>query len=307
MHQMKKPFAFTLVVFTLALFSFQISRSAEASYDGSLAWITEGMEEPKTAPTLIYGEIVVLVSRAAMYYCGLGWNCSKDNAGGYCGIQHQTDKDRARNVRFSVWDTSPTLPARLVGADGRTLAVHSNDEGSVESTKLFYNWKEGEVFRFVLTKKAEQSGKNTLTTFYFFDGDTGKWVVEATIVSPMDDRLPEAKFHGMLYSFMEDFSREKLPLPRISLFRLWAGYEPKSLTYVRKAKIRGHWGIVNGCFCFAGGEHRAVDLFLAKLPGKAVDVPIHWDWDDKKSGERAEVKDQRLSPETVKELNALLK
>jgi len=47
-----------------------------------------------------------MATHTTIYYCGANWHPG-EAAGGYCGIQHNSQTER-RTI-FSIWDTSPTL------------------------------------------------------------------------------------------------------------------------------------------------------------------------------------------------------
>ena len=70
-----------------------------------LWWNLEGQKDA----TCLYGEITVLATAPHIYYCGANWHPGEP-AGGYCGIQHNSETER-RTI-FSIWDTSPELTPR---------------------------------------------------------------------------------------------------------------------------------------------------------------------------------------------------
>jgi hypothetical protein len=72
-----------LLAVTVSLF---LCTTAQAQH---LWWNLEGQKEA----TCLYGEITVLATNPHIYYCGANWHPG-DPAGGYCGIQHKSEKER---------------------------------------------------------------------------------------------------------------------------------------------------------------------------------------------------------------------
>jgi formylglycine-generating enzyme required for sulfatase activity len=219
------------------------------------------MEIAGKEPTFVYGEMEVLSSGPNMYYCGFGWQGGFAPTSGYSGIQEHENKKRT--VIFTVWDTSPNLPVSLIQAVTHPVHNRPGDaEGNNYSTSAPYFWKEGEVFRFVLNKRPQKASKNTLSTFYFFDEQLKKWVLEASLSSPPAADGRERSFTTGGYSFLEQF-KGKDAGPKICLYRLWAGTAPENLVFLRRAHVEGRWGIVKGCYCLARGDVSAV---IAQVP-----------------------------------------
>ena len=94
-----------------------IGHKAEAQH---LWWNLEGQKEA----TCLYGEITVLATHPAIYYCGANWHPG-EAAGGYCGIQHNSATEK-RTI-FSIWDTTPALHPNVSEADPRTVAERRAD------------------------------------------------------------------------------------------------------------------------------------------------------------------------------------
>jgi hypothetical protein len=265
------------------------------------------MEKVANTPTLIYGEVEVLISRADIYYIAFEWTGSTIGGHGYCGIEDHAGKD-GRNVLFSIWDTgvpgtNKKIEARIYKLGAHSTGAHGYGEGGEVSTGQVYPWKETETFRFILTKKPDYTAKQTLVSFYFFDQPKNEWVFEGTILTPFNPLVSEGS--PGIFTRQEDFSSKKPTLPRLSMIRIWLGFSPKTMTFLSKAtELTGHWGVLNGCFCCAGGDRRAIEHFLAAREGLKVEVPIHWA--EKEITPKAEVNDQPLPPHIVDELTHFL-
>jgi hypothetical protein len=249
--------------------------------------------------TFLYGEIEVLASGPDIYFCGINWRPGEP-AGGYCGIQQPATNPR--KTIFSVWDTSAALHPALVQADSRTVHDRFGGEGTGEHTHLNYPWENGKLFRFAVTKQPDKSGRNTLVTYYFFDDPLKKWVLEATISCPTDGKDSVRYFGGGMNSFLENWSGKSKEIPKLCLYRLWAGSAPDQLFFLRKGGGDGLWGILNDCFYLAqGSDASAVDALIARQP-KSKDSTIGFI----KGGKGAlAIPDRPLPAEVLAELGAL--
>ncbi|MGD0783856.1 MAG: DUF3472 domain-containing protein, partial [Candidatus Aminicenantales bacterium] len=216
----------------------------------------------------------VLASGPMLYFCGFGWRGGQDPTSGYSGIQQHPGSPN--NVIFSVWDSSPRLPAYAAQADPSTVFFHGRPgekEGTSCHTDAPCAWKEGAVFRFALTKRPQKSSRNTLSTFYFFDEGRKKWVLEASLSSPPAADDTERFFSGGKYSFLEQFAGNDAG-PKVCLYRLWAGTAPENLVFARRARAIGRWGIVRGCYCLARGDGKAVAAVVARPSQSPDDVAV---------------------------------
>jgi hypothetical protein len=265
---MKRWLASGLLVVALA-----VPRAAQAQH---LGWPLEVNGRPMQRVTFLYGEMEVLASGPGAYFCGAGWY------GAYSGIQEPFNLPKL--TIFSVWDTSPKLHPRVVQADDRTVYKRFGGEGTGAHSHLNYPWEIGKVFKFALTKETETSGANTLITYYFFDDYLNRWVLEATISSPTDNKDWVRYFVGP-YAFLENWTGQGRETPRLCLFRLWAGASPTSLIFLRKAtgdgspavlkgtSIAAGWGVLNNSFYLAqASDASALEELLAKQPKTAGSV-----------------------------------
>lgn len=225
-----------------------------------LLWPARTDKKPLEKMTFIYGEVEVLFTAPATYFCPVQWQGGFGGAG-YCGLQQQPNG--RRNIIFSVWDTSKKLLAKTVQAGRGVSANKFGHEGSGQWTTLDYPWKVGQIFRFVLTKNQDMTDKNTLTSMYFFDERNNKWKLQATISSPTNgDRV--RYFGGGVISFLENWSGEKPDMPRLCLIRLWGGTSPDDVAFFRNATGDGHWGVLSGCYYLAHGNDKKLNDLFAK-------------------------------------------
>jgi hypothetical protein len=245
--------------------------------------------------TFLYGEIEVLASGPDIYFCGVNW------PGGYCGIQEPAA--RPKLTIFSIWDISPKLRPTVVQADERTVHNRFGGEGTGEHTHLNYKWENGKVFRFALTKQPDKSGTNTLVTYCFFDEQLQKWVLEATMSCPTDNKDSVRYFLlPNMNSFLENWSGKSKEVPKLCLYRLWAGSAPDKLIFLRRGGGDGNWGILNDSFYLAqGSDAAAVNALIAEQP-KSKDSLIGL---IKGAKAPLAIPDRHLPAETVAALRAL--
>ena len=170
---------------TTVVFAIMLSTNAQAQH---LWWNLEGQKEA----TCLYGEITVLATNPHIYYCGANWHPGEP-AGGYCGIQHNGEKER-RTI-FSIWDTSPDLHPRVTAADPKTIFNRFGGEGTGAHTHMLWPWNVGDTFQFFVQK---QHGKDDTTDarYYIFDPKQKKWLHSATISSPNGGKASVATVGG---------------------------------------------------------------------------------------------------------------
>ena len=145
---------------------------------------------PKDAMfTCIYGEITVLATHPAIYYCGVNWHPGEP-AGGYCGIQHNSERER-RTV-FSIWDTTPELHPNVTAANPGAIFNRFGGEGTGAHTHMLWPWKVGDAFQFFVHKQPGQKPDTTDARYYIYDRSQEKWLHSATITCPIGGKKSEA-------------------------------------------------------------------------------------------------------------------
>ncbi len=158
---------------------------------------------PRENVEWFYNEVVVPEEGdiPSSYYmvCGFGE--------GYFGMQNNTP--HRRRVLFSVWspyetDNAAEIPDSLrvtLLKKGEGVKVQDfGNEGSGGQSYMHYDWKAGEVCRFLMGIKPDGNG-NTIYTAYFFDNAQGKWRLVASF------RRPEiSTWYTGAHSFLENFN-----------------------------------------------------------------------------------------------------
>lgn len=161
-----------------------------------------GYTLPRENVEWFYNEVVVPEEGdiPSSYYmaCGFGE--------GYFGMQNNSPYKR--RVLFSVWspyetDNAAEIPDSLrvtlvKKGDGVTVKDFGN-EGSGGQSFMHYEWKAGEVCRFLMGVRPDGKG-NTVYTAYFFDNTKGKWSLIASFRRPKI-----STWYTHAYSFLENF------------------------------------------------------------------------------------------------------
>ena len=221
-----------------------------------LWWDLQGQNDA----TCLYGEITVLATHPAIYYCGANWHPG-EAAGGYCGIQHNSEKER-RTI-FSIWDTSPDLHPKVTEADPKALFNRFGGEGTGAHTHMLWDWKLGETFHFFVRKKPGAATDTTDTRFYVYDRDQKKWLHSATITNPNGGKKCVATFGGSLNSFLENFAGKERSAPKLALYRLWLGPSVEKMKCLTRAHGDGIWGQMHGAYFLAEGGKDQLDAVFA--------------------------------------------
>lgn len=166
--------------------------------------------------TGFYNEVQVDQSAPGTYFCACGWNK------GYFGIQELAGGKKL--VIFSVWDSNQNDP-HATAEEQRVKVLHQHErvrvkrfggEGSGGQSFLDYDWKVGEIYRFLVTAKV--NGNRTEFAGHF-RGPDEKWIHLVTFST-----ITGGKNLGGYYSFVEDFRRDGV-----------------SLTKPRKARFGNAW------------------------------------------------------------------
>jgi hypothetical protein len=256
----------TKILSILTLAAAALSAPVQAQH---LWWNTNGEKNA----TDLYGEITVLATAPHIYYCGANWHPGEP-AGGYCGIQHNSDTER-RTI-FSIWDTAPTLHPTVTAADPKTLHNRFGGEGEGGHTHMLWNWNVGETFQFYVHKQPGPSDKpnTTDTLYYIYDRTKETWLHSATINNPNGDPttkpLPNSvsTIGGGLNSFLENFAGKDKEKPKLALYRLWLGTSVDTMKCLTKAHGDGTWGEMHGAYFLAEGDPKALEAIFASAKEK---------------------------------------
>jgi hypothetical protein len=245
------------IVATIALLA--VAERATAQH---LWWDTQKLDRA----TCLYGEITVLATHDAIYYCGANWHPGEP-AGGYCGIQHNGPDERC--TIFSIWDTSPTLHPAVTQADSKTIHNRFGGEGEGAHTHTLWDWKAGDTFQFFVEKVPGAAKDTTDARYYVYDRRVKKWRHSATITCPNGDKKTEASVAtiggGGLASFLENFLGKDRDVPKLALYRLWLGADPGAMKCLTKAQGDGTWGQLHDAYFLAEGDKQQLHALFAKL------------------------------------------
>ena len=193
--------------------------------------------------------------------------------GGYCGIQHKTEKERW--TIFSIWDTSIELHPQVTAADSGTVFSRFGNEGEGSHTHMHWPWKVGETFRFFVQKKPGKRD-TTDTRYYIFDPSTKKWLHSATITSPNGGKAGVMTLGGGLSSFLENFGKKDRAIPKLALYRLWLGTSVDEMICLTRASGDGDgiWGQLHDAYFLAEGDATALDALFTQLAKEKFGRPV---------------------------------
>ena len=192
-------------------------------------------------------------------------------AGGYCGIQHNSEMER-RTI-FSIWDTSPTLHPKVTEADPRTPHNRFGGEGEGGHTHMVWPWNVGDTFQFFVHKQ-QGTGDTTETRYYVYDRVQKRWIHSATISSPNGGKPSVATIGGSVNSFLENFAGKDKAIPKLALYRLWLGNSVDTMKCLTKAGGDGTWGEFHDCYFLAEGDPAALNDVFAQWKKKKYGRPV---------------------------------
>jgi hypothetical protein len=259
--------------------------------------------EKQDKAVCLYGEITVLASHPAIYYCGGNWHPG-EAAGGYCGIQDNS-LDERRTI-FSIWDTSPTLHPKTTQADAKTIFKRFGGEGEGAHTHMLWDWKVGDTFQFFVRKEPGMTTGTTDASYYIYDRQAKKWRHSATITCPDGDKKTAASVAtiggGGLASFLENYMGKDREIAKLALYRLWLGNDLKTMKCLTRAQGDGTWGQLHDAYFLAEGGSKELTALYGKLR-KRYGKPIF-------GGEGRQlvpISDKPMRSDVVRALKALLK
>jgi hypothetical protein len=164
---------------------------------------------PAPEGVAFYNEITVDQSAGGTYFMVCGF--SK----GYFGIQELAE--RKKLVLFSVWDPGRQNDPSAVAKEQRVKVLYKDEkvrvkrfgnEGTGGQSFFDYNWKLGEVHRFLVM--ARPDGKRTAFAAYFFLPEKKQWRHLVTFST-----LSGGKLLSGYYSFIEDFRRNRISATKV--------------------------------------------------------------------------------------------
>lgn len=280
-------------VFTVIVAMAATSLAAPAGHAQHLWWNLENQREA----TCVYGTINVLATSPGIYYCGANWHPGEP-AGGYCGIQHNSVRER-RTI-FSIWDTSPQLHPQITEAGPETQFGRFGGEGEGGHTHMVLPWKVGETFQFFVQKTPADRHDTTDTRYYYCEGNRGDWRHLATITSPNGDHKCVGTIGGGLNSFLENFLGRDKSAPKIAIYRLWLGSSPETLKPLQHARGDGKWGQLHDAYFLAEGDPEKLATVFLELEPK-YGKPVFGN-----AGKKLDpISAQGLSPDLIKSLKNL--
>ncbi|HEU5117720.1 MAG TPA: DUF3472 domain-containing protein [Isosphaeraceae bacterium] len=156
---------------------------------------------PAPEAVAFYNEVSVDVSVPGTYFCVCGFNK------GYYGIQELPNGKKL--LIFSVWDPGQQDDPNAVEEDRRVKLLYHDpavrigrfgNEGTGGQSFFDYDWKVGEIYRFLVTAKPD--GDRTAYTAWFFVPEDRAWKRLATFSTLASGTLLKGD-----YSFVEDFLR----------------------------------------------------------------------------------------------------
>lgn len=283
-----------IVSVLIGIVCFLAHSHAEAQH---LWWDTQKLDDANC----LYGEITVLATHHAIYYCGANWHPGEP-AGGYCGIQHNSPKER-RTI-FSIWDTSPELHPKTTEADPKTIFNRFGGEGEGAHTHMLWNWQLGETFQFFVRKEPGSAPDTTQARYYVYDLSQKAWRHSATIDCPNGDKNSEKSVStiggGGLGSFLENFGGQDRDAPKLALYRLWLGSSPDDLKCLTMAQGDGTWGKLHDAYFLAEGSEQNLKTMFAGLQ-KEIGDPVFGE----KGKKFDPITDKPIPPKVVEALKNL--
>jgi hypothetical protein len=237
---------------------------------------------PGPAGVAFYNEVKVERSAEGTYFAVCGFN------GGYFGIQEKAGGKKV--VIFSVWDPTKGDDPKAVKEEQRVQVVHQDPEvrvgrfggeGTGGQSFWDYDWKVGEVYRFLV--QAKVNGPRTEYAAHFYHPEKKAWKHLATFST-----LAKGNTLENYYSFVEDFRRNRVSATQERRARYGNGWVKKAdgqwvaLTRARftadrnpvvniDAGVEGSW-----FFLATGGETKNTGTALGKTmdrPPTGVDLP----------------------------------
>ncbi len=202
----------SLVLTVLGLVGASLSASADERLKG-IACRSVHLGYPASEVVAFQNEVTIEKSAVGTYFMVCGWDK------GYFGMQELANGKKL--LLFSVWDSNQNTPG-AVAEEKRVKLLHRDEkvrigrfggEGTGGQSFFDYDWKIGETYRFLVT--ARPDGERTEYAGYFFVPEEKSWKHLVTFST-----ITGGKSLKGLYSFVEDFKRDKVSTthPRVARF-----------------------------------------------------------------------------------------
>ncbi len=258
-----------IAILTLAALALPLSTAQANEKLAGIACRSVHLGYPSGAAVAFYNEITPLHSATGTYFAVCGWDK------GYFGMQEVASGKKL--LIFSVWDSGHNDPnavkeeqrTKLIFKDDKTRIGRFGGEGSGGQSFYDYDWKTGQTYRFLLTAKV--NGERTEYAGHFFVPEEKAWRHLVTFST-----LTGGKNMSGLYSFIEDFKRDKLSATLVREARYgngWVKSADATWHALRRAKFTAdanpspavNAGIAAGRFFLAtGGATTNADIQLWK-------------------------------------------
>lgn len=170
--------------------------------------------ERGTKVSAFYCEMTGLEDPVWSYYMACGWHR------GYFGMQVNSPTER--RIIFSVWDSgNEAVDRKKVADQDRVQLVAKGEdvfsgsfgnEGTGGHSHLKFQWKTGELQRFLVTAEPVDE-THTIYAGYYFRRDKAEWMLISSWKAPK-----EGKYMRGLYSFSENFVGKNGHLIRKALY-----------------------------------------------------------------------------------------
>ena len=246
-----------LTLAAAALLSLPLASARANEQLAGIACRSVHLAYPSDAAAAFYNEVTPLHSATGTYFSVCGWDK------GYFGMQELGDGKKL--LIFSVWDSGHNDPnavkeeqrTKLLFKDEKTRIGRFGGEGSGGQSFYDYDWKTNQTYRFLVTAKI--SGERTEYAGFFFVPEEKVWRHLVTFST-----ITGGKCMGGLYSFIEDFKRDKVSATIVRQARYgngWAKSADDTWHALRRARFTAdanpslaiNAGIAEGRFFLATG------------------------------------------------------
>ncbi len=139
------------------------------------------------------------------YTCAVQFNIGK--SGGYCGLQNtngDTGMQHPLNNIFSIWDFPNKMQIHASYKDPLTFVAGFGGEGTGLHSHCDFGWVPGRWYTNVV-RRWYTGGDKTMVGYFIYDHTQQRWHHYVTFEVPEAD----AKLHGNIASFLENFADEK--------------------------------------------------------------------------------------------------